>query len=327
MTALAEPVDLPGPPRLRRAELASVAALVVFAIGLFGAAVWGGGRQAWTTLLLVPPGLLPALLGLSLVNYTMRGLRWLLFTRALRLNVPPARNALYYVAGFSMTATPGKLGEALRLWLLRRYHGCAFERSAPLLVADRLTDGVATSAVVALTVGWFARYRLIAFGAAFGVCAITLALLRPVLLRWALDFAFRLLRRWPRLFVRARRAVRGLQLIGKPWVLALGIALSIIGWCAEGYSFSLLLHALGVGLAAPAAIFVFCFGMLVGAISFLPGGLGSTEATMVGLLVTQGVPLSTAVVATGVVRVTTLWFAIALGLVALPLALRRSAAE
>ena len=298
---MADIAHVPLPGRLRRAEIASVLAMVVFAIGLFGAALWGGGRQSWETLQHVPLDLLPVLLALSLVNYLMRGLRWLLFSRALGLNVPPMRNALYYVAGFSMTATPGKLGEALRLWLLRRYHGCALERSAPLLVADRLTDGVATSTVVALT----------------------LALLRPVLLVWALDVTFHLIRRAPRLFVRARRAARGLQAIGAPGVLALAVVFGLIGWCAEGLSFALLLHALGVTLATPAAIFVFCFAMLVGALSFLPGGLGSTEATMVGLLVTQGVPVSTAVVATGVVRVTTLWFAICLGLVALPVALRR----
>jgi len=320
---MADIAHVPLPGRLRRAEIASVLAMVVFAIGLFGAALWGGGRQSWETLQHVPLDLLPVLLALSLVNYLMRGLRWLLFSRALGLNVPPMRNALYYVAGFSMTATPGKLGEALRLWLLRRYHGCALERSAPLLVADRLTDGVATSTVVALTVGWFASYRLIAFGAVAGVFALTLALLRPVLLVWALDVTFHLIRRAPRLFVRARRAARGLQAIGAPGVLALAVVFGLIGWCAEGLSFALLLHALGVTLATPAAIFVFCFAMLVGALSFLPGGLGSTEATMVGLLVTQGVPVSTAVVATGVVRVTTLWFAICLGLVALPVALRR----
>jgi uncharacterized protein (TIRG00374 family) len=54
----------------------------------------------------------------------------------------------------------------------------------------------------------------------------------------------------------------------------------------------------------------------------LPGGLGSTEATMVGLLASQGVPVPTAIVATGLVRVTTLWFAVGLGLVALPFTLR-----
>ena len=35
-------------------------------------------------------------------------------------------------------------------------------------------------------------------------------------------------------------------------------------------------------------VFIFAFAMIVGAISVLPGGLGSTEATMAGLLVLQG---------------------------------------
>lgn len=313
-------------PRLRRAETASLVALVGFAGLLFAGSVWGGGRAAWATMLAVPARLIPLLLGLSLVNYTMRGLRWMLFTRVLGLDVPPARNALYYVAGFSMTATPGKLGEAVRLYFLHRNHGIAVERAAPLLVADRLTDGVATSAVVALTVGYFAAYRMVASAAVVLVALITLAFLNPVLLRWGLDLGYVLLgRRFARLFVRARRIVRGLQRLGHPGAIALSILLSAIGWCAEGLSFGLLLHGLGVPLAMPAAIFVFCFGMLVGALSFLPGGLGSTEATMVGLLASQHVALPVAVVATGVVRVTTLWFAICLGLIALPVALRRRA--
>jgi uncharacterized protein (TIRG00374 family) len=58
--------------------------------------------------------------------------------------------------------------------------------------------------------------------------------------------------------------------------------------------------------------------MLVGAISFLPGGLGGTEATMIALLVAHGLPLPESVAATLVVRLATLWFAIVLGLAALP---------
>jgi uncharacterized protein (TIRG00374 family) len=81
------------------------------------------------------------------------------------------------------------------------------------------------------------------------------------------------------------------------------------------------LHSLNVALPPLSCVFIFAFAMMVGAISVLPGGLGSTEATMVGLLATQHVPADVAVVATALVRVTTLWFAVALGLCALPLAL------
>jgi uncharacterized protein (TIRG00374 family) len=132
-------------------------------------------------------------------------------------------------------------------------------------------------------------------------------------------------RRWPRLFVRARRAVRALQRLAHPRAFGTALLLATAGWWAEAASFSLLLTALGAHLRAMECAFVFAFGMLVGAISVLPGGLGSTEATMIGLLASQGVPFATALVATAVVRLTTLWFAVVLGMLALPIALSRPA--
>jgi uncharacterized protein (TIRG00374 family) len=53
--------------------------------------------------------------------------------------------------------------------------------------------------------------------------------------------------------------------------------------------------------------------MLIGALSFIPGGLGSTEAAMVLMLSLLGMGVSSAIAATIVCRVATLWFAVALG--------------
>jgi uncharacterized protein (TIRG00374 family) len=299
--------------------------ILVFAGGLALAALTGGGRSTIATLRHVPPAVLPVLLALSATNYILRAARWILFSRALHLDVPPASNALYYVAGFAMTTTPGKLGEALRLWLMHRAHGTRYESTAALLVADRLSDSVAITAVVAITVGWFAHYVWMAALSILIVGAIAALALRPTLLLALTDLAFARLRSWPRLFVRARRAVRALQRLAHPRIFGLALLLGTIGWCAEAASFALLLHGLGAAVSPLAAAFVFAFGMMVGAISFLPGGLGSTEATMVGLLASQGVPFSTALVATGIIRLTTLWFAVALGMIALPVALGRPA--
>jgi uncharacterized protein (TIRG00374 family) len=313
---------LPAPrPTLRRAELAMLAGVLLFALGFAAIALWGGGRQAWEIVLRVPPRIVPLLLAMSLLNYLMRGSRWLLFSRALHLGVPPASSALYYVAGFSMTTTPGKMGEIVRLYLLNRFHACPYDRTAALLIADRLSDGIATILVVALTVASFAHYPGGAASAVvFAACLVTICL-RPGLLLPVLHVVFGRIQRWPRLFVRARRAIRALQRLAHPRVFAAALLMGAMGWSSEGLSFYVLLHAIGVALAPATCVFIFAFAMLVGAASFLPGGLGSTEATMIGLLSMQGVPFETAVVATGVVRVTTLWFAVGLGLLALPAAL------
>jgi uncharacterized protein (TIRG00374 family) len=297
-----------------------VAAPLGFLAGIAVAALSSGGNTAWHTLKTVPPDILPVLLLLSATNYAARAARWLLFTAALGLDVPPARNALYYVAGFAMTTTPGKLGEALRLWLMHRAHATPYDRSAALLIADRLSDAVAVAAVVAITVGWFAHYVWMAAVAILVVGAITAIALRPALLLLLTDTAYRRLRRWPRAFVGIRRAIRALHTLGSPRVFGAALLLGTLGWCAEAASFSLLLQALHASINQLAAAFIFAFGVMVGAVSIIPGGLGSTEATMLGLLATQGVAFPVALVATAIIRLTTLWFAVALGLLALPIA-------
>ena len=45
----------------------------------------------------------------------------------------------------------------------------------------------------------------------------------------------------------------------------------------------------------------------------LPGGLGTTEASMTGLLVFHDIPLSAAATATILIRACTLWFAVLVG--------------
>jgi uncharacterized protein (TIRG00374 family) len=67
---------------------------------------------------------------------------------------------------------------------------------------------------------------------------------------------------------------------------------------------------------ATTAAFIYAFAMLAGAVSFLPGGLGGAEAAMLAILEIVGVGHATAVAATLLLRLTTLWFAVGLGIVA-----------
>ena len=64
--------------------------------------------------------------------------------------------------------------------------------------------------------------------------------------------------------------------------------------------------------------------LAAGGLTGAPGGVGGAEAAMVALLALDGVPLDIAVPATLVIRVTTLWFAILIGLAVFPYAERCS---
>jgi uncharacterized protein (TIRG00374 family) len=74
---------------------------------------------------------------------------------------------------------------------------------------------------------------------------------------------------------------------------------------------------MGRDIGVVAALFIYAFSMLVGAISFLPGGIGGAEVTMTALLMLNGMDNAGAVAATLLIRLATLWFAVLLGLLAM----------
>lgn len=307
---------------VRRVEWAVATTIFLFAALMAGAAAFAGGDKVWESLSRLQWPLVASVFGLSLVNYALRALRWHFYSRHLGMRVRLGRSALYYVAGFALTTTPGKVGEVLRLWLMERCEGEPYERTLPLLVADRLTDlgAMALLLLAGLTVVSGQSWMVAVGVAVLGLLGLFAA--RPGLAALAVTLGFRMVGRWPRLFGKARRAARLTGDLFSPGMLAGAMVLATLGWLAECVGFYLVLQALGADVSVLTATFIFTAAMLVGGATLVPGGLGGTEATMLGLLAVAGVGMEIAVPATMVCRVATLWFAVGLGLAVMPAALR-----
>lgn len=280
--------------------------------------------STWAMLESLPATVILGLLLLSLFNYAVRSWRWAHLSRLMRLDVPVRDNVLYYLAGYGLTATPGKAGELVRLWFLRSGHAIGYTRSLPLMLADRILDVWAVLLLSVAGLHGFAQYRwqgglLVAVVAAASLPLLFAPHFEP-LVGWAGRWVSR------RRLVRARQMLRALHRLRSWRGYGLTLLPSIAGWLAEGAGLYLLLQHLHADVTLMQAVFVFSFGMIVGAISMLPGGLGSTEVTMVVMLTALGVDVDVAVVSTAIVRVTTFWFAVAIGAALLPAATRRAAA-
>jgi glycosyltransferase 2 family protein len=309
--------------QIRRATLWTLAFLLLLALALPAIGV----RDMATQLALLDPALLLAVLGLSLANYALRSLRWQVLTHAVGLRVPLYRNSLYYVAGFAFAITPGKIGEAIRLWLLRRHHDAAYARTLGLLAIDRVTDALP---LLALCLPGLAG---LATGQSWSVAAVAAAVLggsalvlRPGWLAGLVRLVYGRVRRRPRLFAGILRMLRSLRTLAEPRVLAVSLGLGLLGWSAEVLGAWLVIERLsGAEIGLMAAAFIFSFSMLVGGLPLFPGGVGGVEGTMIALLFLLGVDIDAAVAATAVIRLATLGFALLLGFTALPFAIRRSA--
>ena len=62
---------------------------------------------------------------------------------------------------------------------------------------------------------------------------------------------------------------------------------------------------------------IYVTSSLLGAISFIPGGIGITEGTLTCLLTLEGIEISTALILSVMIRVLTLWYLVCIGFIAL----------
>ncbi len=308
----------PGPGARWRDRLVLYGLLALIAAGLVAAVAATGWREVWAQIREVSPLQVLALLALSLVNYLARALRWHLYARRLGLGTGLVQDLRHFLGGFAMSVTPGRVGELVRMRWIRRETGWSFERSAPLMLADRASDLAAMGLLLALTLALSSRG--IAFGLPVAMLALTGAAIvtRPLLLTAIAGIGYRSTGRFGRLFVRIRRAARSLARFSAPGIVAVTLLLGALGWLAEGLAFHLLLVWMGadIGLATATAIFI--FSALAGGLTGAPGGVGGAEAAMVALLVIEGVAMEVSLPATAIIRLTTLWFAIGIGLVVFP---------
>ena len=271
--------------------------------------------------------LLPLILFLTSMNYVFRFVKWEYYLRIIGVKGLARRDSLLiFLSGLGMVITPGKVGEWLKCYLLREVHGTPIARSAPILLAERLTDSIAL--LLMASVGLFVFgdlwwvFVVVAGGA---IALIAVARHRPT--------AHALLRFGGRLPV-LRRFVPQLEelyestyVLLSPRAVVEMSALSTLSWFFEvlGYYFTLV----GVGLAGDLdlllrAAFILPISTLASAILLTPGGLGVAEALLTTLSrELLDISVSAATVATFIIRFGTLWFGVIIGLIAFYILSRR----
>ena len=256
---------------------------------------------------------LPVVLGLTLINYGLRFSKWVLLLRGGGVEIPHAANARLYFACLAMVVTPARLGELYKLVFLRKLHGISAARSLPPLVLERITDALAVLALVAAHPA-FGLPALLTVPLAVGLLiAIAAVLGRPAGRELALGFMDRL----P--VLRSHRARVATLLHGHADLLHTrhfgpAMVLSIAAWWAECLGLVILCGALGAALGIVDGTWIYAASTLLGNLTFLPGGLGGTEVSLLALLRNAGIEEAAAMAATALVRGATLWFAVVLGL-------------
>ncbi len=257
-------------------------------------------------------------LSLSLLNYILRFVRWDFYVRKVsQCRIPFWRHMEIYLAGFALTTTPGKVGEAVRSVYIKPY-GVAYPVSLSVLFVERLVDVIAVILLTTAAAIVVPAIRPYALGALLVIVFVVFSIRKGYLER-SIDFLGGFLGEGLHSLLESVRAMMVVaSRLLKTRVLYGGLFLGLVSWGAEGLGLYLILKYLHVDVSLSLAVSIYAVSVLAGAISFIPGGLGAAEVVMYGLLHLQGVPEAEAAAATLICRIATLWFAVIIGV--LPLA-------
>ena len=272
--------------------------------------------------------LMPLILLVTCGNYLLRFVKWEYYLKQIGVTgLKRVDSFLIYFSGLGMTVTPGKVGEWLKSYLLKEMHGTPIAKSAPILLAERLTDALALLIIAGTGVIVFGHntWPVVVLIAVGSVGAIAVARHRPtsyLLLRVAgrLPFVKRFVPHFEEFYETT-------YLVMEPKGVVLMTILSVGSWFFEVLAFYLTLVGLGVDGSLDTlfkAAFILPIATLAAAVLLTPGGLGVAETGITSLseqLLDLG--KSTATVGTLIIRIATLWFGVVLGLIMFAILMRR----
>jgi len=268
-------------------------------------------RFAWITFL--------AAVALATGNYLFRFVKWQYYLRRLDVRgVGTVDSLLVFLSGFVLTITPGKVGEVFKCAILARTHHVPAERTAPIIVAERLTDAIGVIALIVLGSGAFKGGLGWALAGCIAV-AVGLVLIvweKPaaIVLGWAKRRGGVMGRLAPRLEI----AFASLRVVAGPSALLIPTALSVVAWALEGIALYVLVVGFGAVMPLGVAVFFYSTASLAGALIPVPGGLGVAETMLEQQLVRLGgMSHGDAVAAMILCRIATLWWAVLVGFLAL----------
>ena len=291
----------------------SIILLTLLAVAVFtGLAIYGDAGALMQSIRELSPASWLAALGLTLAHILVRLARWAYYLKVLRLAVDAKTSTLVFLTGLSMVMIPGRVGDLAKSYFLKHHSNTPIRLSVPVVVTERIAD--VTSVLI------LGLWGLIFIPYGWAVIAVTLAGLIGFILFLTsprgieLLVSVPLLRRWQPVLSDSGAALRALL---SPRVMAVGLLTGMLAWFLLGLAFWLVLEGLGSQVMLPVAVSIFCASTLLGSITMLPGGLVSTEGSMLALLQRVGLGSTLASASVLIIRVCTLWFAVAIGLAAL----------
>lgn len=260
---------------------------------------------------------IPLILGLHFIVLLIRTTRQKLFFDSLDVKISWFENLKVHMAGLSLIMTPGGIGQTIKSYYLKNNYGAPYSKTISVSLAERYHDllGIIPIIVVLLLFresffGWIITVILTAI-----LCGIFLLSRNRNVVR-------KILSKIPKISLLKKISENydvigeSLYVLTKKRVFFKALGIDIFSWIVAAFAFYFSFLAFGLDFGFADTTYISFIPITLGAISFLPGGFGVTEVSMLSLLTKYGLTASAATALILFTRITSIWFFTIIGLIA-----------
>lgn len=232
--------------------------------------------------------------------------------RFLGIKVPILKNITIYYTGYAFTLTPAKVGEGMRSRYLKDEFGTPVAKSLPTVLSERYYDLIGVLVIIFLTAG-LTNGSFMTYVGMILLVFFFLAVRKKVALK--ILAPLNKIRRTQKVYHSLLESVDVLETLLRWRIFVQSSLLTVLAWAFESAGASLVFEGFHLNLGLLRGAFDYVTTSFAGGITLLPGGVGGTEASLLGLLILQGHSYNDVVSAVLMVRFFALWYAIIIGIV------------
>jgi uncharacterized protein (TIRG00374 family) len=260
---------------------------------------------------------IPLILIPMTIAIVLLAVRYHRLLRAIGINISIKGSISIYVAGLSLLVTPASSGLIIKSQVIKSQFGYAISRTSPIVFIEKWSEltSILLILIVCTAIHPIFESMLII------VVGIALALIFVGIMKNPAFFAFfkRSAVRFPRL-KKWEESIENskdtLKVLSSKKAVFEGFIFATPAEILQAVSVFFAFQAVGVKIGFVTSTQIFFTGLISGILSFIPGGFGITEASMLGLLIkyynNDFALLAAAII---FVRLVTLWYSTCLGLI------------
>ena len=260
---------------------------------------------------------LPLILLLVSASWVPLIIKWHFLLKNSGINIPLTKSIAVFFSGLAFEITPGHVGVLMKSQILKTSSNISRTKTIPIVIVEKIYDliGAILASVIGIIILGMESYLII-----IAICVLAFIFFF-MYHRRSSELVFNRIMKLKFFSKYVDNISEFYEVVKKSTSVKAAITcilLALTYWFIISAAAYYTLIAFDVNLLDYLVVLaIYTTSTLLGAISFIPGGIGITEGSIAGLFTLNGVDVSTALILSVMIRVLTLWYSVSVGFVLL----------